>query len=527
MTLGETGTRDWPARVRGAGRGRGGRPPPPVLRDVIAGVSVALVLIPQSLAYAEVAGMPAYRGLYAAALPPLAAAFIASSPYLQTGPVAITSLLTFGALVSLAEPGSPEYVGLGLLLALVVGVVRILLGLLRAGVIAYFMSQPMLMGFVPAAAILIAGSQLPSVLGAPPPGHGILEGAATALAEPAMWEATALGLSAFVVVAVAGGRRIHPVFPGVLVAVGLAIAYSLATGYDGPKVGSLPSGLPPLSLGLPWGELPSLLLPGAVIALVGFSEPASIARAFAAEDRQRWDADREFVSQGVANAAAGLSGGFPVGGSFSRSSVNRLAGARTRWSGAVTGLSVLAFLPFGSALAPLPRAVLGAIVVVAVAGLVRLGPPLRLWSYSKPQFAVAWITFAATLAFAPHVERAVMVGIGLSIAIHLWRELSLELETWIDGATVHVKPLGVLWFATASGLQDSVLRILAERRDVSRLEVHLDGLGRLDITGALILETLLEEARRAGLEAVVVDVPPAAERLVGRVLEKPGIRVEA
>jgi sulfate permease, SulP family len=496
-------------------------------RDVIAGISVALVLIPQSLAYAEVAGMPAYRGLYAAALPPLAAAFVASSPYLQTGPVAITSLLTFGALSSMAEPGSAEYVALGLLLAIVVGVVRVLLGLMRAGVIAYFMSQPMLMGFVPAAAILIAASQVPSVLGAPALGGSILESAASALTAPGLWEATAIALGLLVAVVVAGGRRIHPVFPGVLIAVGLAIAYSLAADYGGPTVGSLPSGLPPLSLDLPWRELPSLLLPGAVIALVGFAEPASIARAFAAEDRELWDADREFVSQGVANLAAGVSGGFPVGGSFSRSSVNRLAGARTRWSGAVTGLSVLAFLPFASALSALPRAVLGAIVVVAVAGLVKPAPLFRLWSYSKPQFAIAWVTFAATLAFSPHVERAVMLGIGLSIAVHLWRELSLELDTWIDGKTLHVKPLGVLWFATASGMQSSVLRLLAERRDLGRLQVHLDGLGRLDVTGALTLQTLLEDASRAGLEAVVVDVPPAAERLVARVLERPGIRVEA
>jgi sulfate permease, SulP family len=140
---------------------------------------------------------------------------------------------------------------------------------------------------------------------------------------------------------------------------------------------------------------------------------------------------------------------------------------------------------------------------------------------------VALVTFAATLALSPHVERAVMIGIGLSIGIHLWRELSLELETWTDGETLHVKPLGVLWFATASGLQGSVQRLLAERRDLSRVEVHLDGLGRLDITGALALRTLLEEAGRAGLEAVVVDVPPAAQRLVARVLETPGIRVEA
>jgi sulfate permease, SulP family len=388
------------------------------------------------------------------------------------------------------------------------------------------MSQPMLMGFVPAAALLIAASQVPSVLGSPPPGGGILEAAASALTEPALWEATAVALSLLVAVLVAGGRRIHPVFPGVLLAVGLAIAYSLATDYGGPKVGSLPGDLPPLSLGLPWDELPSLLVPGVVIALVGFAEPASIARAFAAEDREPWSADRELVSQGVANVAAGVSGGFPVGGSFSRSSVNRLAGARSRWSGAITGLTVLAFLPVASALAPLPRAVLGAIVVVAVAGLVRLGPPLRLWNHSKPQFAVAWATFAATLAFAPHVERAVLLGIGLSIAVHLWRELALELETWTDGDTLHVKPLGVLWFATASGLEQSVLRLLADRRDLNRLQVHLGGLGRLDITGALTLRTLLEEAERAGLEAVVVDVPPAAERLVRRVLEEPGFRVE-
>ena len=490
-------------------------------RDVIAGVSVALVLIPQSLAYAEVAGMPAYRGLYAAVLPPIAAAFIASSPYLQTGPVAITSLLTFGALTSLAEPGSPEYVELGLLLAVVVGVVRVGLGLLRAGVLAYLMSEPMLMGFVPAAAILIAASQLPSALGAPSPSGGILEGAASALTDPSRWEATAIVLSLLVVLVIAGGRRIHALFPGVLVAVGLAIAYSVAVDYGGPTVGELPGGLPPLSLTLPWGDLPSLLVPGAVIALVGFAEPASIARAFAAEERTLWNADRELVSQGTANLAAGLTGGFPVGGSFSRSSLNRLAGARTRWSGAVTGLTVLAFLPFAAALEPLPRAVLGAIVVVAVAGLLRLGAPLRLWSYSKPQFAIAWVTFVATLGFAPHVERAVMVGIGLSIAVHLWRELSLKLESWADGDTLHVKPLGVLWFATARDLQVSVLRLLAERRDLSRLEIHLDGLGRLDVTGALTLRTLLDEAQRAGLDAVVVDVPPAAERLVARMLEKP------
>ncbi|MBT5567769.1 MAG: SulP family inorganic anion transporter [Acidimicrobiaceae bacterium] len=396
-----------------------GRPGP---ADLLAGLSVAMVLIPQSMAYAELAGLPPHLGLYASALPPILAALFASSPYLQTGPVALTSLLTFGALASLADPGSADYVALAALLALVVGVTRLLLGLFRLGVVTYLMRDPVVAGFTSAATILILASQLPKALGTATPAGGVLWRAGWSLGHPVAWEAASVAIAAATVLLVLAGRRVvHRMFPGALIAVGGGVIVSRLTDYAGPMVGDVPTGLPVLSLDLPWGSTGSLLVGGILIALVGFAEPASIARVFAEEDRQRWSASREFVSQGVANVAAAVSGSFPVGGSFSRSSLNRLAGARTRWSGMVTGITVLAFLPFADVLAPLPRATLGGVVIAAVIGLVKPGRLLRMAQISPADAVVAWITFCATLALSPRVEQGVLVGILVSLAVGLRR----------------------------------------------------------------------------------------------------------
>jgi SulP family sulfate permease len=485
-------------------------------RDVVAGLTVAMVLIPQSLAYAGVAGMPEITGLYAAALPPIAAALFASSPYLQTGPVAMTSLLTFGALAAQAPAGSEEYVDMGVMLALVVGAVRVAVGALRMGVIAHLMSEPLLMGFIPAGAILILSSQLPAALGASGTGdENVLAAAILAVAEPAEWHWPAVALSLVTLGVVFGGRRIHPFFPGVLVALVAAIALGAVGAYDGPQVGEIPAGLPALP-DLRLDALPSLLLPGAVIALVGFAEPASIARSFATRERQAWSADREFVSQGVANLAAGLSGGYPVGGSFSRTTLNHMAGAATRASGAVTGLVVLAFLPFASVLEPLPRAVLAAIVITAVLGLIRLRRLVALWRVSKPQFAVAAGTFTLTLVLAPHIERALAVGIALSLVVHLLRELQVEVQASATDTTLEVRPTGVLWFGTAQDLEDRLIALLQAHPHVTRLRLVLDGLGRIDLTGALALDHLIDDARQAGLAVEVVRVPPQARPLLRR-----------
>ena len=451
----------------------------------MAGISVAVVLVPQSLAYAQLAGFPAYRGLYAAAIPLVVAALFASSPYLQPGPTAITALLTYGALAPLAPLGSARYIELGLLLALLVGLIRVAVGLLRAGVLAYLMSQPLLVGFVPAAAILIVASQLPVALGVHAHGHNELYRAGWAVAHVGDWRVEGILVALLVSSVLLLGRRIHPLFPGVLLAVIAAILYSKFAGYGAAELGTVDAGLPPLTRSLPLSELPHLIVPAFVIALLGFAEASSIARTYAALDRKRWDANQEFNSQGVANLAAGLLGGFPVGASFSRSALNRLAGAKTNMSGLVTGLAVCAFLPFGFLLAPLPQSALAAIVIVAVVPLIRIDSIVEIGKLSRPQFAITLTAFVLTLTFAPHVEWGIIAAIGLSVAIHLWRELRLDFAASSRGDRLELIPEGVLWFGTARSLEDRFLELLARHRDARRLVVRLDRLGRIDLTGAL------------------------------------------
>jgi SulP family sulfate permease len=486
--------------------------------DAVAGVSVALVLVPQSLAYAQLAGLPPTRGLYAAAVPPIAAAPFGSSPYLQPGPTAVTSLLTFAALTPLAAAGSAHYVELALLLALLVGIVRAIVGLLRVGVVAYLMSQPLLIGFVPAAAILIIASQLPVSLGAPKHGRQVLFQAEQAVFHPGAWRRDALLIAAASTVVLVVSRRLHPLFPGILLTVAGAIAYVEVAGYGGARVGRLDAGFPPLTTSLPWRSLPQLTLPAVVIALIGFAEAASIARTYAAIERKRWNANREFLSQGVANLAAGLFSGFPVGASFSRSALNRLAGARSTASGLFTGLAVLLFLPLGFVLGPLPEAVLAATVIVAVVPLVRLRPIIDLFRVSRPQFSISLVAFGLTLVLAPHVERAIVAAMVLSLAVHLWRELRLEVAATRAGDELHLRPLGVLWFGTAQILEDRFVELLAENPDARKLRIHLRGLGRIDITGALALKRVVADAQRAGLSVEVGLAPAKAGPLVRRVM---------
>jgi SulP family sulfate permease len=253
------------------------------------------------------------------------------------------------------------------------------------------------------------------------------------------------------------------------------------------------------------------------VALVGFAEPTAIARTFAAADRDRWDANRELVSQGVANLAAGLSGGFPVGGSFARTSVNRLAGARTRWSGAVTGIVVLAFLPVASLLEPLPRAVLAAIVIAAVWKLIRLGELVRIWKKSRPQAAVGALTFVATIALSPRIDLGVLIGIGAAILVHLWRELRIRVTVEQEEADLVVRLYGVLFFASAPDLEDRLLEGIAGHEDIRRVILDLSRLGRIDYTGAVALKDLVEDVRNGGLRVELAGAPPQAKAMLSRV----------
>lgn len=370
----------------------------PAVGDIVAGVSVALVAIPQSLAYAELAGMPARYGLFAAALPSLLAALFVSSRYLQTGPVALTALLTYGALSPLAEPMSAEYIELAALLALLIGAVRVALGVARLGKVAYLLSPPVLIGFTTAAALLILSSQIPNVFDVDADRGGLLATAFYVVVQPASWSWTAIGFATIALAATFGGRWVHRLFPGVLAAVIVGLAVSSLSGYGGSVVGDLDGGFITLGFDFRWSSVTELILPASVIALVGFAEPSAIARTFAAADNEPWDANREFISQGVANLTAGVSGAFPVGGSFSRSALNRLAGAQSWWAGAITGGVVLLMLPLTPMLSDLPTAILGAIVIGAVAKLIDVGGLWRLHNESTAHLVVGLGTLVATLS---------------------------------------------------------------------------------------------------------------------------------
>ena len=476
--------------------------------DIIAGVSVALVVVPQSLAYAELAGLPAHLGLYAAALPSLVAAFAASSRYLQTGPVAMTALLTFGALSQLAMPGSPGYIGLAALLAVVVGVVRLGFGLAKAGFITFSMSHPVVLGFSTGAVVLIIASQAAVATGVTDAPAELLPRLWDVITHPGSWNGAAVALSVATVLIIEVCRRLNPLIPGVLIALLVGLAVGGLTDYGAALLGEVQAGLPPLSLALPWSDLPSLLLPGAIIAGVGMAEPTAIARTLAAQDRERWDPNRELVSQGVANLAAGLSGGFPVGGSFSRSSINKLAGAHTRWSGAVTGLTVLAFTPFAGLLRSLPRAVLGAIVISAVVRLVRIPDMIRLIRVTWGQAVIAWVTFAATLTLAPRIDLAVLIGVGLAALVHLYRESSrLVVRTEFTAPVLRVTPVGVLFYGSAPFLADALNEKLAEHRGATEIRLNIERLGRIDHSGMMALQDFAAEVRGAGLTISVERVP--------------------
>ena len=411
------------------------------------------------------------------------------------------------------------------MLAVLVGACRLALGFVRLGRLAYLLSEPVLTGFTTGAAVLIFSSQLPKVFDAEPgpdaEDAGVLVEAFRALVDVGAWRPAAIAFSVATAAVILGGRRLHRLFPGVLVAVVAATIVSAVTGYGGSTTGELDGGFVSLGLDLPWSSAADLVVPAFVIALVGFAEPASIARTFAARDRVPWDANREMISQGVANLVAGLTRAFPVGGSFSRSSLNRLAGATSPWAGAITGLCVLAALPATPLLEELPRAVLGTIVLVAVLGLLRFDDIVRLVRRNRAQGLVAAGTLAATLLAAPRIERGVLVGIALALAVHLFRELRVTAEsTWTDGELV-VRPKGVLWFATIASVDDLIRSHVGDYPETRSVVFDLEGTGRLDYSAAAALARLTDELRESGVAVRVVNVPPGAVRAVQLHLPEP------
>jgi SulP family sulfate permease len=419
------------------GRGYGGVT---LTNDLVAAAIVTIMLIPQSLAYAMLAGLPPEIGLYASILPIIAYALFGTSRALAVGPVAVISLMTLTAASAVAAPGSAEFIAATLVLALLSGLILIVMGVLRLGFLANLLSHPVVSGFITASGIIIATSQLKSLLGIKASGEALPELVTTLIenAKDTNPYTLAIGVIAtgflFWVrkglkpMLVGFGLAARPADlvakAGPIVAVALSILAVITFDLEakGVKVvGDIPQSLPPFTVPLFDAELwQQLAVPALLLSIIGFVESVSVAQTLAAKKRQRIVPDQELIGLGAANVAAAFSGGYPVTGGFARSVVNFDAGAETPAAGAFTAVGILlAALFLTPLLASLPIATLAGTIIVAVLSLVDFKTPRAIWHYSKADFAAMAATIMVTLLIG--VEPGVMAGVGLSLALFLWR----------------------------------------------------------------------------------------------------------
>ncbi len=492
--------------------------------DLVAGITVSLVAIPQSLAYAQLAGVPAYYGLYAALIPTVIGALFGSSNQLSTGPVAMTSLLTAASIAPLAEHGSELFYSYAILLALLSGIFQIAFGVLRIGVLLNFLSNPVLMGFINAAAIIIGLSQLPTLLGIPAAQseHFLLDISQVILhIDTAHLLSLGFGISAILLLL--GFKKFAPKLPGVLITVASLTWLSYAIGYadlGGRVVGLVPQGLPTLSLPpLDWHATVALLPAGFVIALISFMEAMSSCKVIAIKTRAPWDENKELIGQGLAKVAAAFSQSMPVSGSFSRSALNLASDARTPLSSIISAIFVLlTLLFFTSLLHHLPKPVLAAIIMMAVMNLINFQTIKNAWRANRDDGLAAAITFFATLAFAPNIQNGILTGIILSLSLLLFRMmrprvaiLGLHSDTTLRDAVRHnLPPLhpklgairfdGALRFVNVSYFEDALLKLERENPEIECILVQSSGINEIDASGIEMLKNVLERFKSSGIK---------------------------
>jgi SulP family sulfate permease len=641
--------------------------------DALAGLTVALVLIPQSMAYAQLAGLPTYYGLYAAFLPPMLAALFGSSRQLATGPVAVVSLMTAASLSPLATAGSEGYIAYAILLALMVGVFQLTLGLLRLGLVVNFLSHPVVNGFTNAAALIIATSQLDKMFGASVDTaehhYETIIRVIQAAAHHTHWPTLIMGAAAFAIMF--GLKKISPKVPNVLVAVVIttliswAIGFqhddqvnlsrieserakalianfnkavillpslaqertevskaldSASTGHDfravldaehassvltfnieklkhesaelrseirgllftgvaqpdgsrkfylknevpagaqtdgrtwliragntplkedniplkggGSVVGVVPKGLPSFSMPkIDLKVMGTLFSYAAIIALLGFMEAISIAKAMAGKTGQRLDPNQELIGQGLANILGSVGQSYPTSGSFSRSAVNLQAGAVTGLSSVFTGITVVITLFFFTPLLfHLPQSVLAAVIMMAVIGLLNVSGFIHAYKAQWYDGVISIISFFATLAFAPHLDKGIMIGVVLSLSVFLYKSmrprlasLSRHADEALRCANTHglkecdyvamVRFEGPLFFANASYLEDKIMELMRTKKNLKHIIIVSNGINDIDATGEEALSLLVDRVRSAGIDLSLSGVNEAVMKVLQR-----------
>ncbi|WP_048439015.1 SulP family inorganic anion transporter [Caenimonas sp. SL110] len=508
------------------------RPDAALMRnEIIAGITVALVMVPQCVAYAALAGMPLVTGLYAGLLPPLVAVMFGSSTRLSVGPAALTCILTATSLTGLAEPGSAQWVALAVWLAIMSGVIQFALGAGGFAWVLNLVSSPVLLGFTQAAALLIIASQLPMLIG--------VKGSLVALLNHPAIDVGALAFGVCSFLMLVAGKKYAARVPMVVVVMAAAGLVSWLSGYSthGAIIGALPSQLPSLYWpGWPGAEtMSALIVPAIVISLVSFLETASSAKIESQRDGKRWNDNQDLLAQGLAKLASAFSGSFPTSTSFSRSAITLYAGGKTGWATIVTVAVVLLSLLF---LTPLlyhvPKAVLAAVVVAAVAGLLKPRALPQLWNLGRVEALIAIATFAVTLLTSPRIYWGVLTGVLLGLAHFLYHRLHpriIEVGLHPDGSMRDrhlwkLPPLAAgmyalrmddeLDFASASAFERAVIEQLSAHPDVRDVALFAHPINRIDATGVEVFKQVRALLRERGVTLHISGIKLPVEKVLLR-----------
>ena len=498
--------------------------------DFMAGFAVSLLLIPQSMAYAQLAGLPAHYGLYGAFVPTMVAALFGWCSQLHTGPVAMTSLLTFALVSQMHSPtDNPEaYLNAVIYLTLIAGFIQLMFGLLRLAIFVNFLSHPVMVGFTNAASLIIISSQIPHLLGisAPQSGSSIVADFSSLIRNVHSIHLPTFILGTAAIVPLFLMRKRFSGFPSVALVVFLSILTSYLIDfkgkYGGAVVGFIPSSLP--SLAFPrfaWDEASSLFGGALMIALIGFMEVLATTKAIAAKTKEKLNFNQELIGQGLAKMSCAIVHTFPVSGSFSRSALNLFAGAKTGLSSIFAGLFVLLSLFFLAVpLSYLPKAVLAGVIVVAVSGLIDFKPMKRIWRVNRFDGFAAWATFLFSILLAPRVTEGVLIGAGFSIAFHLVNLMKPHVAflaihpdgTFRDAAKHNLRSEqgimiirfeGRLVFANASHFEETVLDAISESPDTKAIIFQADSINEIDATGEETLRTLISELQKNRISVAV------------------------
>ena len=507
--------------------------------DAVAGLTVAVVLIPQAMAYAMLAGLPPVYGLYAASVTPWIAALWGSLRQMGTGPIAIMSLLVLTTLTPMAEAGSRQYVEMAVLLAHLIGLIYLLVGILKMGQVMAFISHSAVKGFTAAAALIITATQLPHLLGLQVGRHEYIFPMLLEIAEgmTSLHPTTAvIGMFSFAVIY--GLKRMNPNIPAGLIALALtgSVVYFFNLHEAGVVVvGRVPGGLPHPKLPLFDMDVGfSLIGPAVVIALVSFAETYSVGKAISAETKQKVDVDQEFIGQGLANLIGSFLQCYPVAGSFSRTAINFSSGAKTGISSVVSSVIVVVALLFLTPLLTyIPRAALAALVISAVLLLFHPKEVFALWRMNRHDGTVAISVFVLALVSKP--DYALLIGVMISLIFFLWKTMHPRIvritkdpvhNMFVNAdladkpscpQILHLRSDNAMYFANAEYTVEHIMqRMQMVDSPLRFLLLDFQAVGFIDITGIDELRSLNEELRtrqiRLAMMAVHRPVMEAFER---------------